>query len=152
MPAAKTRSKPKLAKSRCIIDYVEWAYIPEVGRGVIARKSAKKGTVLERSPVVVGPAKDFKAKHGKMTVIDNYLLTWNEKGEDKEYAAGLGYLMLYNHSDNPNAEFRYHYKKREIDMVALRAIKKGEEITHDYGGDGPWFTTREEKIKEKKKR
>jgi len=132
MPVTKKKSASKSSpKSRCINEYVEWAYIPDVGRGVIATKNAKKGTVLERSPVIVAPAKDYKAKHGKMTVIDNYLLTWPEKNEHSEYAAGLGYLMLYNHADEPNAEFRYLFKRREIEMVALRAIKKGEEITHD---------------------
>jgi hypothetical protein len=147
-PKAKKPQKKKKAvrylKKPCVTEYVEWTYVPEIGRGVIARKAAKKGTVLERSPVVVGPNKDFEAKHGRMTAADHYLLTWHEKGENKETAMGLGYLMLYNHSDNPNAEFRYRYPQKEIEMVALRAIKKGEEITHDYGGEGVWFRKRAE--------
>lgn len=143
--AAKAKAKTvRHMKHPCVTEYVEWAYVPEIGRGVIARKAAKKGTVLERSPVVVGPNKDFEAKHGKMTAADHYLLTWHEKGENKETAMGLGYLMLYNHSDTPNAEFRYRYPQKEIEMVALRDIKKGEEITHDYGGEGVWFKKREE--------
>lgn len=154
-PATKTsatRAKASSDKDRCIINPVAWAYIPDVGRGVIATKNVKKGTILERSPVVVGPAKDFVAKHGKMTVIDHYLLTWEEKGEGKEFAMGLGYLMLYNHSDNPNAEFKFLYKKREIEMIALRDIKKGEEVTHDYGGEGVWFETREKKAEKAAKK
>lgn len=149
---AKPKAKAKRASSRhdrpCIVEYVEWNYVPKIGRGVIARMDALKGRVLERSPVVVAPVGDFEAKHGRETVLDHYLLTWEEKGEDVEYAVGLGYLMLYNHSKNPNAEFRYDYPNREIEMVALRNIEAGEEVTHDYGG--VWFTPRPEKKKKKK--
>ena len=151
MTTSRTKAKAarrKLASRQerpCIAEYVEWNYVPRIGRGVIARFDALKGTVLERSPVVVAPAADFEAKHGKKTVIDNYLLTWEEKGSDIEYAVGLGYLMLYNHSSRPNAEFRYNYPDREIEMVALRNIAAGEEITHNYGG--VWFKPRPEKKK-----
>jgi len=150
-PKAKA-AKRKTSKRRdrpCVAEYVEWNYVPKIGRGVIARMDALKGTVLERSPVVVAPVADFEAKHGKMTKLDHYLLTWEEKGEDIEYAVGLGYLMLYNHSKHPNAEFRYDYPNREIEMVALRNIHAGEEITHDYGGT--WFKPRPEKSLKKKK-
>lgn len=155
MAAAKPRSKQKQVKKLprhkrrpCIVYFVEWGYVPKIGRGVIARIDAKKGTVLERSPVVVAPVSDFEPAHGEMTVIDHYLLTWEDKGEDIEHAVGLGYLMLYNHSSRPNAEFRYNYPEREIEVVALRDIEAGEEITHDYGGT--WFTPRAEKTTRKK--
>lgn len=144
----KAAAAKKLAKRRarpCVVEYVEWNYVPKIGRGVIARMDVLKGAVLERSPVVVAPVADFEAAHGEMTVLDNYLLTWEEKGPDIEYAVGLGYLMLYNHSRRPNAEFRYNYPAREIEVIALRDIPAGEEITHDYGGT--WFTPREEKKK-----
>ena len=150
--AKKPAPKIKYMKDPCVTDYVKWTYVPEIGRGVVAMKNAKKGTVLERSPVVVGPNSDFKAKHGRMTKADHYLLTWHEKGENRETAMGLGYLMVYNHSDNPNAEFRYRYPQKEIEMVALRDIKKGEEVTHDYGGEGVWFTTREQKAEKEAKK
>lgn len=147
-PKARRKDKlPKRLARPCIAEYVEWNYVPKIGRGVIARVDALKGTVLERSPVVVAPVADFEAKHGKMTVLDHYLLTWEEKGEDVEYAVGLGYLMLYNHSARPNAEFRYNYPAREIEMVAIKNIRAGEEITHDYGGT--WFTPRKEKTEKK---
>ncbi len=155
-PQVRAKPKAKAAKGKtsrrrdrpCVAEYVEWNYVPGAGRGVVARMDALKGTVLERSPVVVAPVADFEAQHGKMTRLDHYLLTWEEKGEDIEYAVGLGYLMLYNHSKRPNAEFRYDYPNREIEMVALRNIHAGEEITHDYGGT--WFKPRPEKPVKKK--
>lgn len=140
---------PKHKRRPCVVYFVEWGYVPKIGRGVIARIDAKKGTVLERSPVIVAPVGDFEAGHGEETILDHYLLTWEEKGEDIEHAVGLGYLMLYNHSRYPNAEFRYDYPNREIEVVALRDIEAGEEITHDYGGT--WFTPRPEKPSAKKK-
>ncbi len=148
---SKSAAAKRLAKRRerpCVVEYVEWNYVPKIGRGVIARMDVLKGAILERSPVVVAPAADFDAAHGQMTVIDNYLLTWEEKGADKEYAVGLGYLMLYNHSKRPNAEFRYNYPAREIEVIALRDIPAGEEITHNYGGT--WFKPRDEKKKSAK--
>lgn len=141
-PANDRKKNTAVLSKPCVTQYVEWAYVPKIGRGVIASRDAKKGTVLERSPVIVAPVGDFNAKHGRDVVLEHYLLIWEEKGEDKEYAVGLGYLMLYNHSSKPNAEFRYRYAKREIEMVALRDIKAGEEITHDYGGT--WFRPRKE--------
>ena len=102
-----TRKNPAVISKPCVTEYVEWAYVPKIGRGVIASQDAKKGTVLERSPVIVAPVGDFEAKHGRDVALENYLLIWEEKGEDKEYAVGLGYLILYNHSSKPNAEFRY---------------------------------------------
>lgn len=145
---SKNKSGKLIDKRRhrpCVAEYVEWNYVPKIGRGVIARMDILKGAVIERSPVVVAPCNDFEAKHGRETVIDHYLLTWPEKGEDKEYAVGLGYLMLYNHSSRPNAVFRNSYKYREVEVVALRDIEAGEEITHDYGG--VWFTPRKEPVK-----
>lgn len=147
--AAAARNLAKRRARPCVVEYVEWNYVPKIGRGVIARMDVLKGAILERSPVVVAPVADFEAKHGEMTVLDNYLLTWEEKGPDIEYAVGLGYLMLYNHSSRPNAEFRYNYPAREIEVIALRDIPAGTEITHNYGGT--WFKPRDEKKKAAKK-
>lgn len=141
--STKEKQNEKRRIRPCVAEYVEWNYVPKIGRGVIARMDILKGAVIERSPVVVAPAADFEAAHGKETVIDHYLLTWEEKGEDVEYAVGLGYLMLYNHSRSPNALFHNNYEHREVEVVALRDIEAGEEITHDYGGE--WFKPRPEK-------
>ena len=39
-------------------------------------------------------------------------------------------LKYINHSKDPNACYC-----EDLDVVALKEIKKGEEITHDYGDD-----------------
>lgn len=39
-------------------------------------------------------------------------------------------LKYINHSEKPNACYC-----EDLDVVAVKAIKKGEEITHDYGDD-----------------
>src|SRR5687768_16667737 len=78
------RKNSAIIRKPCVTEYVEWAYVPKIGRGVVASRAAKKGTVLERSPVIVAPVGDFEAKHGRDVALEHYLLTWEEKGEDKE--------------------------------------------------------------------
>jgi SET domain-containing protein len=54
--------------------------------------------------------------------------------------------MVYNHSFSPNAEWEIYEKDgRFVRFFALKDIKKGEEIFHDYGEE--YWDTREEKVK-----
>ena len=65
---ATARKKRAARKEKpCVAAYVEWNYVPRIGRGVIARFDALKGTVLERSPVVVAPVVVPRWCHGPYT-------------------------------------------------------------------------------------
>jgi len=44
----------------------------------------------------------------------------------------LGFGSLYNHTDTPNARYKEQYSETAIDFIALRDIKKDEEITVNY--------------------
>ncbi|NJO31945.1 MAG: SET domain-containing protein [Rhodospirillales bacterium] len=44
----------------------------------------------------------------------------------------MGLTSLLNHSYSPNAQFIRHIDELTIDVVALRNISVGEEITIDY--------------------
>jgi SET domain-containing protein len=50
-------------------------------------------------------------------------------------ALALGQGTLYNHSHHPNAAGEPVIRDRVIEWRAIRAIKKGDEITIDYRGD-----------------
>ena len=64
----------------------------------------------------------------------------------EDYLVVLGLGMVYNHSFSPNAEWEIYEKDgRFVRFFALRDIKKGEEIFHDYGEE--YWDTREEKVK-----
>ena len=98
------------------------------GRGVFARKHIKEGSVIECVPVILVPIDQLVGgMHSPILARFGYM--WNKK----EMAISLGYGSLYNHSYEPNAQYR-HGRKR-ITYVALRDIAQGEEVTINYNGD-----------------
>jgi SET domain-containing protein len=109
------------------------------GYGVFATSVIKKDETVEMCPYVIldeGQIEDT-------SILQDYLFGTPYEDEDC-LLAPLGYAMLYNHSDNPNAEWTV--EENEVDFVrffALRDIQAGEEITHDYG-IGYWDSRKEE--------
>ncbi len=107
------------------------------GRGVAAAQDIKKGDLIERAPVLIVPHKDRAAVDP--TVIFTYVFMW-EKGtveqdlykHEGRAAIALGFSSLLNHSYTPNADFHRHIEELTLDIVALRDIEAGEEITIDY--------------------
>jgi SET domain-containing protein len=53
----------------------------------------------------------------------------------------LGYIMLYNHSAEPNIELESDLNAKTITAMAIKNIKAGEELTWDYGCE-IWFDTK----------
>jgi len=117
---------------------VEWAYVHGKDRGIIATVDIPAGTLIERSPALVFPVEDMTRADGSSLLLENYCFLWEEKGVDTEYAIGLGYIGLYNHSKTPNAEFDCDFATKEMTMTAARDIKAGEEVTFDYDCE-LWF-------------
>src|SRR5579871_3610661 len=68
------------------------------GRGVFARKKIGRGELIERSPVIVIPGRQWSSM--TETVLSNYVFDWGEKEEHA--AVALGYVSIYNHSYTPN--------------------------------------------------
>src|ERR1022692_2163276 len=92
------------------------------GRGVFATCKIKKGTVIERVPVLLVPIADLVDGLQNPT-LNRYFYHWSKK----HVAVCLGYGSLYNHSFEPNA--RYVHGR---DMVTYRAVCDigiGDEIT-----------------------
>lgn len=124
--------------------------IPRAGRGVFAAINIKKSQLIERCPIIETPVKDYL--YLRKTELRNYYFLWNKvqpKGKDlwsktskfkiknKKAAIALGYGSLYNHSYNPNATYKKKFKEKTIDFIAIRPIKKGEEITVNYNLGDP---------------
>lgn len=83
------------------------------GKGLFARKNIRQGQVL-------GYIK------GTPTMEDGPHVLWlDDMGQGIHVECDLKYI---NHNENPNA---CYYD--DLSVVALRDIKKGEEITHHYG-------------------
>jgi uncharacterized protein len=58
----------------------------------------------------------------------------------------LGYGSLYNHFCPSNADYFMDFEAETIDIVAVRYIEAGDEITINYNGDPrnaepTWFMT-----------
>lgn len=85
------------------------------GRGLFAAKRIRKGALIG---IYDGPE---SKRDG------NYVL-WIERDDGSEYGiAGKNKMRFVNHSREANACFF------DEELVALRSIEPGEEITHDYG-------------------
>ena len=105
-----------------------------LGRGVIATAPIAKGETIEVVPVLAIDAVDSTG------VLADYIV---DLGDDSDGAAlMLGYGSLYNHSEEPNAEY-VHQADDEYAFVALHDIGAGEEITISYSDE--WWETRERK-------
>ena len=107
------------------------------GRGVVAERAIEAGALIERSPVIIVPEAERAAIDP--TNVGNYIFVWEPgtRGEDVYTGRGraaiaLGYTSLLNHSAEPNCAFVRHIAARTLDLVALRRIEAGEELTFDY--------------------
>ncbi|MEZ4387015.1 MAG: SET domain-containing protein [Candidatus Krumholzibacteriia bacterium] len=114
---------------------IEIREVPGKGRGVFALRDFAPGQAIERAPVVV--LKDSQYELLNHTTLRDYYFDW---GGDN-CAIPLGYSLIYNHSDEPNAETRRDRMADTITFVAIRPIAAGEEIVHRYECP-PWFEVR----------
>jgi len=104
------------------------------GKGAIAKKPIKKGTVIDVAYVIPLPNKEYK-KISK-TVLYNYCYIWEDPKHMPEYknAISLSASQFINHSFQPNLKYLYDYKDKSIEFSAIRDITQGEELTVNYNG------------------
>lgn len=121
--------------------YVKQSKIPNAGRGVYAKRDVKKNEIIEKCPII-----DI-SKHDMANLSESFLVTYFFYfGKNKEkLAVALGFGSIYNHTYTPNAKYKIKQKERTIDFVALKDIKKDDEITFNYKYGNPknktplWF-------------
>lgn len=113
--------------------YVAKSGINNAGRGVYAKVRIKKRELIERCPVIEVPKNDVS--NLKESILVNYYFYYGAKNE--RLAIALGFGSIYNHSYEPNATYKKKPKEKVIDFIALRDIKKGEEITVSYNFGNP---------------
>ena len=99
---------------------------PTHGYGVFSKKRLKSGNVIEECTII-----PFEKVPSELT---HFVFKWQELS-----AFPLGYGALYNHSDNPNANYFVDQENGIMRIVANRMITKGEEIFIHYGEN--WFET-----------
>lgn len=115
--------------------HLVWRNVRRKGRGVFTTRALRKGEVIEISPAIPMAAKDVPAG----APPDGWVLEWNPKKRSEKYALGLGYIMLYNHSAQPNIRIDHDLRSKIFEVVALRAIEPWEELVWDYGCGEVWF-------------
>ena len=95
------------------------------GLGIFAEEDIAKGTIIEVSPSI--PVSSDDPSLSSKSIYSHYVY-----GMPRGRAAlGLGYVSLYNHSRNANAETQY--SGRDLTVTVKKNIKKGDEIFIDYG-------------------
>ena len=99
-------------------------------KGLCAAKNIKKGTkiIYYKGKIITKKETDRNPKYDNDKAI--YLFNLNSRYDldgDFEYNTA----RLINHSCNPNCEV--HGKGLKLWIFALRDIKKGEELSYDYG-------------------
>lgn len=106
------------------------------GRGIFATQDISEGQVIERCPMV---PLGFRSRYHSDPQIYRYVyaqpLCPCKECSNHGFILHmvLGYGMLYNHQDNPNTEWKFDYPNLIADVVAIRDIKKDDEIFVDYG-------------------
>jgi hypothetical protein len=102
---------------------------PGKGRGVFARRSLKPNEVVEIAPILIIPEEDSDLVYASF--LTEY---WYETNPDSKTSfIALGHASLYNHDDDPNADYEVSLENKSITIRALRTISQNEEITISYG-------------------
>lgn len=96
------------------------------GYGVYAAKNFRRGELIEVCPAIFLPMREFESI--KKTKLFFYFFEYSIK----EFAIVLGYGSLYNHSYTPNAQYRFNYRKRTMNVRAIAPIAQDEEIMFNY--------------------
>lgn len=111
--------------------YISKSKISKAGRGVFAATDIKKNEIIEYCPLFILPREDYPVV--KKTALRNYYFMWGKITA----AICFGYGSFYNHSYKANATYKKLTKKQAIEFIALRDIKKGEELLVNYNYGNP---------------
>lgn len=114
---------------------IRLGYSPLHGKGVFATDDIEPGELVERCPLKV---MGFRMNYHKDPVIWSYMFTNSCPCEECKRHGGhflmvMGYGQIYNHQDDNSVSMKFDLKNEVADIVALRQIKKGEEIFVNYG-------------------
>jgi SET domain-containing protein len=112
-------------------EHLEIRSAPGRGRGVLATRFLVSGSTIEVAPVIVIPEAERTLINP--TILSHYYYRWGQ--DQRDAAIGLGYASLYNHSFDPNAQYLKHTDRSVVEIVAIRDIEPGQEITVNYNGD-----------------
>jgi SET domain-containing protein len=104
------------------------------GYGVFATQNIRKGEVVEEAPFTRTELRD-KEVSPKVLQVSYFLPCKCEECKTKGEFLLLssGFVTLYNHSGSKNVECDFLPKQRLVRVTAVKDIKQGEEVFHNYG-------------------
>lgn len=114
------------------------------GRGVFATKDIEVDEIIERCPLV---PLGFRSRYHSDPQLYRYLYSQplcpctECQNHGFIFHMVLGYGMIYNHQDSPNAIWKFNWEHSYADIIANKDIKAGSEIFVSYGSK--YFHNRE---------
>jgi hypothetical protein len=105
------------------------------GYGVFANTDFKIGDVIEETVCIL---LNTTIETVDDWVLNKYAIEWECdcdicKSNGRTLFISPGYVMMYNHSKNPNVHLQIEKPFKRVKLIALRDIKKDEELTYYYG-------------------
>ena len=100
------------------------------GRAVFTNEALEAGTLLETAPVIVMTGEERKLID--QTRLHDYIFVWGDAND--QCAMALGWISMYNHSYNSNAEYYMDFETEQMFVKTVRPIEEGEEVTINYNG------------------
>ncbi len=101
------------------------------GKGVFANRNIKTGKIILNKNYIKTKQVFTKKEFKKLSKEDKNHLDYIGKGK---YVVDYSPASIVNHSCNPNSYWKYKNIKNS-NLIAIRDIKKNEEITYDYSID-----------------
>jgi hypothetical protein len=133
-----------------ISDFIDVRDVPDMGFGVFTTQDIDKDCLIEVSPIFTYPRQVIDtayyilmaegAQPGEFK-LDQYSLLL--PGNYDKCAIMLGYLSIYNHSDNPNAELTF-ISERKVAVKTTQPIPADSQIFISYGSG--WFESKKSYI------
>jgi len=116
-----------MSKVNCNNIYIKESSICKKFDGAFAKKEFKKGELVEYGIVRVLPT-GFNGHESP------HVFTWSDDLPNTIWAMASGCATFYNtaNKNDANVEFVRDYKNLKFDIIALRDIKKNEELFHTY--------------------
>ncbi len=108
------------------------------GWGVFADVPIEADTHIESAPGISVPGEILRLCYYILTsdgippdqlVLDQYGIGW----PNDRVLFPLGWVGLYNHAEDPSAEFVFLLEPNTVGIRSIRPIQAGEEITVNYG-------------------
>jgi uncharacterized protein len=108
---------------------------PIHGLGVFAKEEILEGEIIEVCPVINMGMTFGETSH----ILIDYRFNWPQgSGQWTKQVVATGFSMLYNHSDNFNANWRSNLDTNCFEFYATKNIKPDEEIFVWYGDISYW--------------